>query len=532
MTTTQPHVGTERPAQPAPHVTAALIERLAQRAFTAAPRPGRQVLAPGTGDVVGEVPHATVDDVAAAITVAREAQVAWARRPVRERAEVVERFAELVLDRQDVVLDIIQLENGKARRHAFEEIADVAQTCRYYARTAPRLLKARRRAGAMPGLTQVHEHHHPKGLVGIISPWNYPLTLAISDAIPALLAGNAVLAKPDSNTPFTALWAAVTLDEAGLPPGLLQIVTGSGAELGPSIIDGSDFLMFTGSTATGRGIAARAAERLVDCSMELGGKNPLIVLDDAALDQAVPGAVRASFSNAGQLCISIERMFVHSAIWDRFVPAFVEATAALRVGHAYDYRPEMGTLVSQSQLDTVVAHVADAVAKGATVLTGGKARPDLGPWFHQPTVLTDVRPGMTLFANETFGPVVSLYRVDSIDEAVTLANDSDYGLNASVWTGDISRGEEVATRLQAGTVNVNDGYAAAWASVDAPMGGWKSSGIGRRHGAHGLLKYTESQTVASQRLLPTGPPASMDPGRYASLMTAALRLMDRLPGRK
>jgi succinate-semialdehyde dehydrogenase/glutarate-semialdehyde dehydrogenase len=192
----------------------------------------------------------------------------------------------------------------------------------------------------------------------------------------------------------------------------------------------------------------------------------------------------------------------------------------------------MGSLVSQSQLDTVVEHVDDAVDKGATVLAGGKARPDLGPWFHEPTVLTDVRPGMTLYADETFGPVVSLYKVASDDEAVALANDTEYGLNASVWTSDLARGRQLATRIEAGTVNVNDGYAAAWASVDAQMGGWKASGVGRRHGEHGLLKYTESQTVAAQRLLPTGPPPGMDPERYAALLSGALRVMQRIPGLK
>ncbi|HKH05727.1 MAG TPA: succinic semialdehyde dehydrogenase [Acidimicrobiales bacterium] len=532
MTATQPAVDTGRPERLAPHVSAALLERLAGRAFTAAPRPGRDVTAPATGEVIAQVPHATVEDIAAAAAVARDAQKAWAARPVSERAAVLMRFADLVLDRQDEVLDLIQLENGKARRHAFEEVADVAVTCRYYGRVAPRALKPKHRAGAMPGLTLVKEHRHPKGLVGIISPWNYPLTLGISDALPALVAGNAVLAKPDSSTPFTALWAALALDQCGLPPGLLQIVTGPGAELGPSIIDNSDFVMFTGSTATGRGIAARAAERLVDASMELGGKNPLLVLDDADLDRAVPGAVRASFSNGGQLCISIERIYVHEKVWDEFVPRFATAADGLTVGHSWDYEPEMGSLVSRRQLETVVEHVEDAVEKGATLLAGGKARPDLGPFFHEPTVLTDVAPGMTLYADETFGPVVSLYKVASVDEAVERANDTEYGLNASVWTKDLKRGQQVATRLEAGTVNVNDGYAAAWASVDAPMGGWKASGVGRRHGEYGLLKYTEAQTVAAQRLLPTGPPENVEPDRYAKVLSSALRLMKRLPGRK
>ena len=515
-----------------PRVTPALLARLAARADPGGPRDPLEVEMPATGTVLAPVPRCTPEDVDAAAVRARAAQAEWVNVPVGDRAEVLLRFAELVLDRQEEVLDIVQLESGKARRHAFEEIIDVAQVARYYARTAPRLLAPRRRAGAVPGLTRAWEHHHPRGVVGVISPWNYPLTLGVSDALPALVAGNAVVAKPDQQTPFSALWAAERLEEAGLPAGVLQVVTGSGSELGDAVIGCSDFVMFTGSTRVGRTVAARAAERLIDFSMELGGKNAILVLDDARLGRAVPGAVTAAFSNAGQLCISAERMFVDGAIWDAFVPRFVKATRALGLGHALDYGPEIGSLISARQLETVRTHVDDAVAKGASLLAGGRARPEIGPYFYEPTVLTDVTPEMSLFADETFGPVVSLYRVDGVDEAVRRANDSAYGLNFSVWTGDASKGREVAARLQAGTVNVNEAYAAAWGSVDAPMGGWKDSGVGRRHGEHGLLKYTESQTIAVERLLSLAPPAFLPVGAYARVMTAAMRALQRVPGRK
>ena len=244
-------------------------------------------------------------------------------------------------------------------------------------------------------LTEVWEYHHPKGLIGVISPWNYPLTLGISDAIPALVAGNAVLTKPDDRTPFSALWAVQLLEEAGMPPGLVQVVTGPGSELGTPIIEQSDFLMFTGSTATGRNVAKQAAERLIDCSMELGGKNALLVLDDADVRKAVAGAVRATFSNAGQLCISIERIYVLKPLWDEFVAEFVTATKALKVSAALDHSVEMGSLISEKQLQTVTEHVEDAKAKGATVLAGGRARPDLGPYFYEPTILADVHDGIT-----------------------------------------------------------------------------------------------------------------------------------------
>jgi succinate-semialdehyde dehydrogenase / glutarate-semialdehyde dehydrogenase len=515
-----------------PRVTRRLLERLAGRAVTAGPRDLLPVEMPATGDILGHVPRGTADDVAAAEAAARAAQRGWGRLPAVQRSEVLLRFATLLLDRQDEVLDLIQLENGKARRHAFEEIIDVAQVSRYYARTAPRSLQPHRRAGAFPLLTQTWEYHHPVGVVGVISPWNYPLTLGISDALPALAAGNAVIAKPDSQTPFTALWAADVLEEAGLPPGVLQVVTGTGPDLGTPVISRSDFLMFTGSTRVGRAVAAEAAARLIGYSMELGGKNAILVLPDADLGRAVPGAVRAAFSSTGQLCISMERMYVDTALWDEFVPRFVSATRSLRLGHSLDYRRDIGSLISAKQLGTVASHVDDATGKGATLLAGGRARPDIGPYFYEPTVLTGVVPGMTLYADETFGPVISLYRVSGAEEAIRQANDSCYGLNFSVWTRDARAGRDIASRLEAGSVNVNEAYAATWGSVDAPMGGWKDSGVGSRHGEHGILKYTNAQTVSVQRLLPIAPPGYLPAAGYAKAMTAAMRALQRLPGRK
>ena len=445
-----------------PRISRGLLDRLAARVSTAGPREPAPVEMPATGHILGYVPRGTADDVEAAADAARRAQHRWGQLPATQRSAVLLRFATLLLDRQDEVLDLIQLENGKARRHAFEEIIDVAQVSRYYARTGPRYLRPHRRAGALPVLTQTWEHHHPKGVVGVISPWNYPLTLGISDALPALAAGNAVIAKPDSQTPYTALWAAELLEEAGLPSGVLQVVTGSGQELGVPVISCSDFLMFTGSTRTGRIVAAQAASRLIDYSMELGGKNAILVLADADLGRAVPGAVRAAFSNSGQLCISMERMYVDTAIWDEFVPRFVRATRSLRLGHSLSYRRDIGSLISAEQLDTVISHVGDATSKGATVLAGGQGRPDIGPCFYEPTIVTGASPGMTLYAEETFGPVVSLFRVSGADEAIRQANDSCYGLNFSVWTRDTGQGRDIARRLEAGTVNVNEAYAATW----------------------------------------------------------------------
>jgi succinate-semialdehyde dehydrogenase/glutarate-semialdehyde dehydrogenase len=507
------------------------LDRLAAR--VAVPGEGReraQVVSPLTGETVGEVPVGTADDVATAVAHAREVQKHWASVPVRQRAAVLLRYHDLVLDRQDELMDLIQLENGKARVWAFEEILDQAITARYYARLAPRALKPHRRLSALPGLVSTREHHIPRGVIGVISPWNYPLVLAVSDALAALVAGNGVVIKPDSQTPFTALRAFELLEEAGLPEGLVQIVTGPGRAVGTAIIDSTDYVMFTGSTATGRTIARQAGERLIGMSAELGGKNAMVVTGDVDLDRAVEGAVVGSFANTGQLCISIERIYVEAPVADRFTEAFGARAGELRLGADQAYGPEVGALASQDQLDKVRAHVDDAVAKGARVVAGGKHRPDIGPWFYEPTVLTGVTPDMDLHRDETFGPVVAVYPVASDDEAVAEVNDTEYGLNASVYCGDTGRGRAIAERILAGTVNVNDGYSSAWASLDAPMGGMKASGLGRRHGREGLLKYTESRTVAVRTKLaaklqdPTG-----DPQAYARRFTAILRKAKHLP---
>ncbi len=505
-------------------------DRLATRIAVGPGRERRDVTSPLTGEVLGEVPIGTADDVAAAVAEARRVQQRWAQRPVRERAAVLLRYHDLVLDRQDELLDLIQAENGKARVWAFEEILDQAVTARYYARLAPRALKPHRRLTALPGLVSAVEHHVPKGVVGVISPWNYPLTLAVSDALAALVAGNGIVIKPDSQTPFTALRAFELLEEAGLPEGLVQVVTGPGTTVGTAIIDATDYLMFTGSTATGRTIGARTGERLIGYSAELGGKNAMLVTADADLDRAVDGAAVACFANTGQLCISIERLYVDQAIAPAFTARFTERVAALRLGAEQGYGPDVGSLASAAQLEKLTEHLDDAVGKGATVLAGGRARPDLGPYFHEPTVLADVTADMAVHREETFGPLVAIYPYATVDEAVAEANDTEYGLNASVYCGDVAKGKAIAERLLAGTVNVNDGYSSGWGSLDAPMGGMKASGVGRRHGRVGLLKYTESQTIAvrsalAQKLQDPGP----DGTGYAKRFTRLLRVAKHLP---
>lgn len=505
--------------------------RAAELAALVAAAPHRELRAnrcPFDGSVIGEVPICTAADVATAAARARAAQRGWAARPMKERAAVARRYHDLVLDRQDTLLDLIQLESGKSRASAHEEVADLAATAMYYARTAAIHLRSRWREGAVPVLTTTVVHHHPKGVVGIISPWNYPLTLATSDALPALLAGNAVILKPDRQTPFTALAAVELLFEAGLPRDVFQVVTGEGPVLGPSIIDAVDFLMFTGSTATGRTIAEQCGRRLIGFSAELGGKNPMIVLADADVEAAAEQAVHACFSNSGQLCISIERIYVEDAVHDSFAAAFAGRVAAMRLAPGLTWEADMGSLVSQAQLEVVRRHVHDAVARGARMLAGGRARPDLGPLFFEPTVLAGVTDEMEVARSETFGPVVSLYRVRDEAEAIARANECEYGLNAAVWST-ARHGAAVARRLEVGTANVNDGFAAAWGSFDAPMGGWKASGVGRRHGREGILKYTETQTVAVQRILPIRAPRGVGAEQWAALMSGGLRVLRYRP---
>jgi succinate-semialdehyde dehydrogenase / glutarate-semialdehyde dehydrogenase len=507
-----------------------MLERLSTLVETTAGRDLIDVHAPFTGEILASIPRCTSSDVEAAVRRARAAQPAWERWTHAQRRRVFLRFHDLLLERQEEVLDLVQLEAGKARRHAFEEVMDTAVVTRYYARRAATLLRPRRRRGALPGFTRTREFRYPVGVVGCIVPWNYPLNLGITDAAAALIAGNAVVLKPDRQTSLTALWAVDLLIQAGLPRDVLTVVTGEGAELGPALLRGIDFVMFTGSTATGRLIAGQAAERLIGSSLELGGKNPMLVLSDAKMPAAVEGAIRGCFVGAGQVCVSLERIYVHTDRYEEFETAFVAAARSVRLGASLDYLPEMGSLASERQLQTVVEHVADAIAKGARLLCGGRTRPDIGPLFYEPTVLAGVTAQMKVFADETFGPVVSLYRCENHAEAIHLANETAYGLSASVWGGDIGQAVEVARQIRAGSVNVNEAYAAAWGSTDSAIGGMKQSGIGRRHGAEGILKFTESQTVAVQRLLPIAPPLGISQDRYARTMTVLLKLMRHLPG--
>ncbi|TWE11900.1 succinic semialdehyde dehydrogenase [Rudaeicoccus suwonensis] len=515
------------PSTPPYVVAPGLADRLARRVVTSPGATRHPSVTPLTGGVIAELPVSTVDDVEMAYLGARSAQPAWAATPIEQRAAVLLRLHDLVLDHQNELLDLIQLESGKARWQAFEEVMDVAGVCRHYGRRAKDYLAPRRHVGAIPVLSQSREVRHPKGVVGIVAPWNYPLSMSITDALPALVAGNAVVLRPDEKSSLTALRTVELLDEAGLPEDVLQVVLGDGRHIGAAVLDKADYVMFTGSTATGRGIAERAGSRLTGASLELGGKNSMYVAADANLKAAADSAVRSCFSSAGQLCISIERLVVHESVADEFVRLFVDRVKAVRVGPSLKWDTDMGSLISLQQLKTVTDHVEDAVAKGAVVLAGGRARPDLGPFFYEPTVLDGVTKEMTCRDCETFGPVVSVYRVGSDAEAVELANDTSYGLNAAIWSRDVKRARKLAAQIRCGTVNINDGYTAAWASYGSPMGGMGQSGLGRRHGAEGIHKYTESQNITAQHLMGFAPPKGVPAGLWARSMTMNLRALKK-----
>jgi acyl-CoA reductase-like NAD-dependent aldehyde dehydrogenase len=362
--------------------------------------------------------------------------------------------------------------------------------------------------------------YRPVGVVGVIGPWNYPLTNNFGDAIPALAAGNAVVLKPSQVTPLTSLLLAEGIRECGLPEDAIQVVIG-GAEAATVLIDAVDFVMFTGSTATGKKVMARAAETVTPVGLELGGKDPMIVLADANLERAANAATYYSMQNGGQTCVSVERVYVEAPIYDRFVDAVTERVKALRVGAPNGPASvEVGAITFGPQLDTVAMHVEQAREAGARVTAGGRVREGAGR-FYEPTVLADVDQSMTAMQEETFGPTLPIMKVADADEAIRLANDSPYGLGASVWTKDRARGEEVARRLESGYACVNDANVNYFA-YELPMGGWKESGLGVRHGAAGIRKYTRQQAILVARLQPRREP------HYFPYRAGTTRLLGRL----
>lgn len=515
-----------RPTRPAT-LTDEFLQRLVSRVQGTSPTPWK-LTEVYTGEVLVELPQSTPADIERAYAEARAAQVGWAATPLAERLEVFKRAHTLLVDNAHLVADLIQAESGKNRRMALEETCDPPMVMSHYIKRAPKLLGTKRRGGPVPIVSRSTEVRVPKGVVAIIAPWNFPFATGLSDAIPALIAGNAVVVKPDNKTALSPLFGISLLEQAGLPKGLFQVVCGEGPDVGPTLIDNANYVMFTGSTNTGRVIGERAGRNLIGCCLELGGKNPMIVLPDADMDETVQGALFGVFGNTGQICMHIERIYLPESRYDEFRDKFVAAAEGLTIGATYDFGPELGSLVSPDHRARVEEHVADAVAKGATVLTGGRTRDDIGPAFFEPTVLEGVTKDMLAGSTETFGPVVGLHRYKTVDEAIALANDTDYGLNASVWSTDLKAAHDVALRIESGNVNINDSLATAFASKGTPSGGVKKSGVGSRHGDSGLTKYTDVQNVGTLKKQVMGARPGQDYDDYAKSMLSGLKMMRKL----
>jgi acyl-CoA reductase-like NAD-dependent aldehyde dehydrogenase len=457
---------------------------------------------PATGEVVVRIPATPLSAIPASFETARTAQKTWAGQPLKERCAMLRKLRDIIFERRDDIANIVTRETGKPRAEAIlAEVLLALDTADFLARQAPRWLRPERvphhniALKARSGWLEFD----PQGVVAIISPWNFPFAIPMTELIPALVAGNAVLLKPSELTPATGALVGEMIDRAGFPKGLVQILQGGG-EVGAAIIEaGPAKVFFTGSVATGRRIAEACASKLIPSVLELGGKDAMIVLADADLEIASSAAVWGGFMNCGETCISVERIYVEQPAAERFTELCVEKTKKLRVGPATDPDAEIGPMIRVAQLEKVEAQLHDAAERGAQILTGGNRRPNLGANFLQPAVVTNVDHSMQLMREETFGPVIAIRAVTTSDEAVALANDSPLGLSASVWTSDNRRGREIASRVRAGSVMVND-VASYYGITEAPHGGPGASGWGHTHSRLGLLEMVRVKYIDVDRL--------------------------------
>src|ERR1700722_118268 len=457
---------------------------------------------PATGEILREFESASESQVQAAVARARASQVAWAEIGVRKRVAVLREFQQRLVEKKSEIAAAITEEAGKPLAEALTtEVLVVLDAARFLIDNAYRLLADEPvpHGNLATKLKRGRLLREPHGVVGIISPWNYPFSIPATETLAALVAGNAVVLKPSEFTSLVALELQSLLHAAGVPPDVFQVVVGEGPAGAALLRSPIDKLVFTGSVATGKRIAAAAAERLLPVVLELGGKDPMIVLEDADVDVASSAAVWGAFVNAGQACLSVERCYVHRSLYERFLRACVEKTRRLRVGHGMDRDTDVGPMIHERQLQLVEAQVQDAKARGARVLTGGARIPERGKNFYQPTVLAGVTHAMRILREETFGPVLPVMAFNSDDEAVRLANDSEYGLAASVWTRDSVRGENLARRIHAGTVMVND-VISCFGISEAPHGGVKASGLGRTHGRFGLEEMVRVKYLDTDRM--------------------------------
>lgn len=456
---------------------------------------------PATGAVFTETPVTPVDAIPAMVERARVAQREWSGRSLADRRRIIGRFQRRFYERRREAAELVARENGKPVAEALlTDIAVTLDMARYYLAHAGKILRPRRIAHGNIAFfgKRGRLYWEPLGVLAIISPWNYPLLLPFGELIPALLAGNAVILKPSEFTTRTALFGVTLLHEAGLPPELCQLAVGGG-EVGSALVEARpDKIFFTGSARTGRKVARAAAEQLIPASLELGGSDPCIVLADADVDRAASGTIWARFTNGGQTCVAAKRAIVEAPVYERFVDTLVKKVRTLQMGPGLEVGIDMGPIIRESQLRELERQLAATVAMGARVLTGGRRRPDLGPTFFEPTVVTEVPLDAPLWREEVFGPILPVVAADDAEHALRLANDSSFGLAASVWTRDRTRGEALARRIEAGAVLVNDAtyYVGA---AEVPHGGEKESGLGRSHGEFGLLETCRPRFVGSDR---------------------------------
>lgn len=464
-----------------------------------------QSYAPATGELLGEVPVMDEAAVRAAVARARAAQKAWGALPLEERCELVLRYKDAVVERADEIIDLLARECGKPRHEALtHEVLVVADLATYFAKAAPKVLAPREVPLHMLKHRKAVLHYVPRGVVAVISPWNFPFQLPLRDIVMALIAGNAAVLKPSEVTPLIALKAKQIWDEAGLPPDVFQVVTGYGPT-GAALIDsGIQLCVLTGSVATGKRVAAACGERLIPCVMELGGKAPLIACADVDVERTARGIVYGAFSNAGQVCISVERVYAHRDVHDRLLSRVVELTRELKVGDPTTDWVDVGAIIFPKQMDIAEQHIRDAVSKGARVEIGGSRRPGPGQFF-DPTVLSGCNHTMSVMTGEIFGPVVPFMAVSSDEEAIALANESHLGLNAYVFSGDRHHGRRIAERVEAGSVLVND-VLINGGMPEAPFGGVKQSGFGRVMGDESLRDMCDVRHVNVDRLPMPGDP--------------------------
>lgn len=451
---------------------------------------------PVTGETLADVPSMNAAAVGAAVERLRGSQPAWAALDVRERGRRIRRWADAMWRERADLIRRIRRETGKTEGSALSEVGLIDNVVTYHVRAAPRLLRPRHLTPTFPLLHSARIAYHPYGVVGCLTPWNYPYLNLLIDALPALFAGNAVLLKPSEVAPLIALHVVEQMREAGIDT--VDAVTG-GAETGAAVIDAVDYLCVTGSTATGRIAAERAAARLIPCSLELGGKDAALVLDDADPDSAARWTLIGGVENAGQACVGVERVYVLADIYDRFMERLIAYAAALNCGTSDGLQIDMGSMTRQQELARAEAHIADALAKGARIAFGGTARPDRGRLCFDVTILENVDHTMDVMREETFAPIIPVMRARDEAEAIRLANDSGYGLMASVFSRDLRRAGRVAARLEAGSITINR-VQLTFATPSAPMMGWKDSGIGGRGGAAGLLRFARTQSVVTERV--------------------------------